>query len=367
MRRTGFTLIELLVVIAIIAILAAILFPVFAKAREKARQTACLNNQKQIVTALLMYAQDNNELLPSTATIWGSIGLDRGVLICPTAGTKIANGYDYDSLVAGVALGEIKTPENTAMTMDGVSTTATGQDANAFYGSANIDKRHGGKAIFSFADGHAETLSAWKYNFYTDNFAAYASATYNNAAANVNIPVGTYWNVAGDHGSPLSIGTPPLASNGAKWVTGPANYVNDSIVMGPGLPVLGLISPDGKVPVGGTLVVEFDWLVSGSGTNGQGPGARICSGGTSIGPGINMNNAATNFWRHYIVTCVQSSATAGTIAIGHQDPGVATAVVDTAATAFTGSGQINGFTMNPRGGSGGPAMGMTNFALSYQF
>jgi prepilin-type N-terminal cleavage/methylation domain-containing protein/prepilin-type processing-associated H-X9-DG protein len=64
-RRTtrGFTLIELLVVIAIIAILAAILFPVFAQARAKARQTSCLSNTKQIGTALLMYAQDYDETL----------------------------------------------------------------------------------------------------------------------------------------------------------------------------------------------------------------------------------------------------------------------------------------------------------------
>jgi len=60
----AFTLIELLVVIAIIAILAAILFPVFAKAREKARQAACMSNQKQIGLALLQYVQDNDETFP---------------------------------------------------------------------------------------------------------------------------------------------------------------------------------------------------------------------------------------------------------------------------------------------------------------
>ena len=61
--RFGFTLIELLVVIAIIAILAAILFPVFAQAREKARATACLSNTKQLGTATQMYLQDNDETL----------------------------------------------------------------------------------------------------------------------------------------------------------------------------------------------------------------------------------------------------------------------------------------------------------------
>nr|WP_309684864.1 DUF1559 domain-containing protein [Armatimonas sp.] len=64
MQRRVFTLIELLVVIAIIAILAAILFPVFAQAREKARQTACISNLKQIGLAVRMYAQDYDEIYP---------------------------------------------------------------------------------------------------------------------------------------------------------------------------------------------------------------------------------------------------------------------------------------------------------------
>lgn len=64
MKKSGFTLIELLVVIAIIAILAAILFPVFAQAREKARQTSCISNLKQLGTSIQMYIQDYDETYP---------------------------------------------------------------------------------------------------------------------------------------------------------------------------------------------------------------------------------------------------------------------------------------------------------------
>ena len=69
----GFTLIELLVVIAIIAILAAILFPVFAKAREAARKTSCLNNMKQIGTGSMMYAQDYDECFPDARVSYDAL------------------------------------------------------------------------------------------------------------------------------------------------------------------------------------------------------------------------------------------------------------------------------------------------------
>ena len=86
--KRGFTLIELLVVIAIIAILAAILFPVFAKAREKARQTSCLNNTRQIGTALLAYAQDYDERFTKFQGYWSSDNWD-----------GLAGTYWYDRLM----------------------------------------------------------------------------------------------------------------------------------------------------------------------------------------------------------------------------------------------------------------------------
>ncbi len=104
MMRKGFTLIELLVVIAIIAILAAILFPVFARAREKARQTSCLSNTKQLGLGIMMYVQDYDERCPSVyddglgypagRIIWADkifpYVKNRQIFLCPSSERSIA-------------------------------------------------------------------------------------------------------------------------------------------------------------------------------------------------------------------------------------------------------------------------------------
>jgi prepilin-type N-terminal cleavage/methylation domain-containing protein/prepilin-type processing-associated H-X9-DG protein len=83
-RAAAFTLIELLVVIAIIAILASILFPVFARAREKARQTACASNLKQLGVAMQMYSQDFDETLPGNPTLDEGTGATLGFMDAAT-------------------------------------------------------------------------------------------------------------------------------------------------------------------------------------------------------------------------------------------------------------------------------------------
>ena len=116
-RQSGFTLIELLVVIAIIAILAAILFPVFAKAQEKAQQTACLSNEKQLGMGLMMYAQDYNNTFPQCyyykndtsgtggyehwSGLISSYVKSKGVWVCPSS---VNNGFapaNFDNTAAG--------------------------------------------------------------------------------------------------------------------------------------------------------------------------------------------------------------------------------------------------------------------------
>ena len=146
-RQQGFTLVELLVVIAIIAILAAILFPVFAKAREKGRQASCINNQRQLAIAILTFAQDHDEMLPAGEEVWASIDLPPKIFVCPSAGKAVKNAYIYNGMVAGAALGGIAKEAETFLTADGT-------------GMSRLKERHTGKLVASFADGHVELLKA---------------------------------------------------------------------------------------------------------------------------------------------------------------------------------------------------------------
>lgn len=138
--RRGFTLIELLVVIAIIAILAAILFPVFAKAREKARQTSCLNNVRQLTTSALMYVQDYDERFfhrffptitpttpdhihwidsdPARTSLLEPYTKNKQIFRCPSS-SSLAHGYAYNgALGINVSLGTVKSPAEILMIVD---------------------------------------------------------------------------------------------------------------------------------------------------------------------------------------------------------------------------------------------------------
>ena len=216
--KRGFTLIELLVVIAIIAILAAILFPVFARAREKARQASCLSNVKQISLGMLMYIQDYDEKLPyhyfrdPGGTIVGSIITvvhpyinNVEVWDCPSAAritSRTSTGapailgemsYGWNFMLfswTDTKLATIKTPAECVMAADTCAdswgrgrlyypsyppgyneacATNKGFPANCdnSYWSAgdhgrpgfNFVARHNGQGNINFMDGHAKSMT----------------------------------------------------------------------------------------------------------------------------------------------------------------------------------------------------------------
>ncbi|MHB9131074.1 MAG: prepilin-type N-terminal cleavage/methylation domain-containing protein [Armatimonadota bacterium] len=160
-RFRGFTLIELLVVIAIIAILAAILFPVFAKAREKARQTSCLNNQRQIAVAIHMYVQDNEEtFLPDTGTTaWSTLLApynEPSIYDCPTKtgkGTNSKPEYGMNYFLLGRAVGDIESPAAAVLTGD-LNIDLDVTNSTIYDYDQQMDARHSKGIILSCVDGH---------------------------------------------------------------------------------------------------------------------------------------------------------------------------------------------------------------------
>ena len=171
--RSGFTLIELLVVIAIIAILAAILFPVFLKARESGRQAACMSNQRQLTMAVLLSAQEHDEKLPDTSAIWSGVNVPAAILHCPSAGKNGADGYVFNARAAGVALAVMAVPSRTLLTADG------SKSDNLAHVMADCLPRHTKKLIAGFADGHVELddMQTPDLHFFGDRFTSLADMT----------------------------------------------------------------------------------------------------------------------------------------------------------------------------------------------
>ncbi|MEO6907858.1 MAG: DUF1559 domain-containing protein [Abditibacteriaceae bacterium] len=176
MQKKGFTLIELLVVIAIISILAAILFPVFARARENARRASCMSNLKQIGLGYLMYAQDYDErTCPSDANPTpGSqpmyILLDpyiksTQVWSCPSAPAAvlpISYGYNYDYLckfyAQAVSLAAIQSPSQTIMFADQGYWSGYPIYPPSVDGLARVSDRHLETVNTLWADGHVKAM-----------------------------------------------------------------------------------------------------------------------------------------------------------------------------------------------------------------
>ena len=182
--RRGFTLIELLVVIAIIAILAAILFPVFARAREKARQTSCLSNMKQIALGLQMYNDDNDGYWPAygaTHEGWAELivpyVMNDQIFQCPShdsnqsaplsyvANDSTSKSYGqgpwcYGTSVQNIA--RVEAPAESALIFEMHSSEYDvygTDDPRQRWPSRVMSKEHSGGSNIAFVDGHAKWMT----------------------------------------------------------------------------------------------------------------------------------------------------------------------------------------------------------------
>jgi len=182
-KRPGFTLLELLVVVAIIATLAALIFPAYSAAREKAYQTKCLNNQRQIAMAIHTWMIDHDSMYPNADTVWSELHLPAETLSCPTQRVDLLRGksndkakpidYGYSSFVAGTEASAVREPTIEMLSADFLYTgiqdssyhttdeTAPIANQDPNYNNTiklptDFDYRHADQFIASFCDGHVE-------------------------------------------------------------------------------------------------------------------------------------------------------------------------------------------------------------------
>ncbi len=183
-KRAGFSLLELLVVVAIIVMLVALLLPALATAREKAYQTKCLSNQRDIAMAVQIWVQDHNETYPTASEVWDGIELPPEKLLCPTLRAELLSGkrhnpdvprqndYAYSHFLCGVLASVVKNPCLELLTGDyyfpdpapvplNPLFAPPGQQPSAlniFYQPSDFDYRHSDGFIASFCDGHVQLL-----------------------------------------------------------------------------------------------------------------------------------------------------------------------------------------------------------------
>ncbi len=146
--RKGSRIIELAVVLGILAIAASMLFPVFARSREKARSTSCLSNMKQLAVGASMFAQDHEERLPGAVTWHDDIMPyvnNEQLFTCPTRSEGAKGGYDINPHVAGRKISDIPNPETTILLYE---VDASGQPVFPHNGGAN----------YAYVDGHCKWL-----------------------------------------------------------------------------------------------------------------------------------------------------------------------------------------------------------------
>ena len=186
--KRGFTLIELLVVIAIISVLAAILFPVFAKAKAKAQATTCLSNVKQLGVAVSMFVQDN-KAYPDAETWVSQLSDYTGnpkIFNCPAdENGKSYVSYNYNGLLVGadqkgIQTSQMKNPVEVALFIDGTAKKYPSGGVINYSGPAGAGAAPSSRHSFNmaYADGHADSFGSKTSLDATDTTSAFAQAFY---------------------------------------------------------------------------------------------------------------------------------------------------------------------------------------------